>query len=310
MLGRGVPWSGCARGWRVSGAQLYSVRGARLVAAGRAVLAAFLLVSVTLGALEEGDHGALVRLLLGLYLVYGLALLLTLRSRMASHWLTVAPYAPACVDLAVFTALLYLTKGADSPFFSPLLFLVLSATVQWGSRGALAMGAAAVAAFIPAALGALGDGDRAALTTVVRLGTVTVVIGLLTAFARHQERVVEELARLSDPMNDAAHDADPPVREGLAHALNVFRARRGVFLWAEDDEPYVRAVQTDGDDFTERWAPPTEDEWLVHPELAASVFLYDRNTGRTVSRLAASRGSAPRRCRPRSPARRRSTTPW
>lgn len=271
----------------MSGAHLFSVRGARLVAAGRAILAAFLLAAVVLGAVEPGGGNPFVRPLLAIYLAYSVMLLIASRSRRIGHWVNRAPYLPSLVDLAAFTALLYATRGAESPFFSPLVFLVLSATVQWGSRGAILMGVAAVSVFLPAGLGSLGDGDRAALTTVVRLGSVSVVIGLLAAFARHQERVVAELARLSDPMDDAAGDAEPPVREGLTHALNVFNARRGVLVWTEGDEPYARAVALEDGRFTDSWLPPTGDDWLVDPDLDGAPFLYERRARRTVARRGA-----------------------
>jgi signal transduction histidine kinase len=198
----------------------------------------------------------------------------------------------AALDLAVFTALLYLTSGADSPFFSPFVFLILSATIQWGSRGAAIMGLLTIAALAPAG-GSLAFGTEdpgAGQVLLLRLGYTAVVTVMLMAFGRHIERVVEELARLSDPVADAPADQDPPIREGLRHALWVFGAARGAFLWGETDEPYsTLAVLSDGR-FSAEVLPPQAEPW-VDPELSDAVFLLHAPSGSTLVRKG--HGAAP-----------------
>src|SRR6476661_7272616 len=51
------------------------------------------------------------------------------------------------IDLAVFTALVYLTEGPGSPFFLLFNFSILAATLKWRWRGALWTSAAVLALF-------------------------------------------------------------------------------------------------------------------------------------------------------------------
>lgn len=271
----------------MNGGHLFSVRSGRVVAIGRAVLAVFLLTSFKLGPQESPVTDRLVAGLLLANLGWSLLLLGASRSRVLIYRLTRVAFLLAGVDLMVFTLLLYLTGGASSPFFNPFVILILGATVQWGSRGALATGLATFLVFLPAGGEVVfGQDDAAAAQSfVLRLGYTAVVSVMLMAFGRHVERVVEELARLSDPLTepDAADAAGPPIRECLRHALWVFGARRGMFLWEEADEPYASlATLVDGRGDT-RALPPGGDDWIT-PEAADAVFLYHPGSQTTLIR--------------------------
>lgn len=281
----------------MTGGHLFSVRSARLVAGGRAVLAAFLAVGVAFGSLSPSFGGDFVRPLLMAYLAYSVGVLAVSRSRGLAYRLLRAPLIPSALDIAVFTALLYMTNGAESPFFSPLVFLILSATIQWGSRGAVVMGGITLALFLPAAWVAavgVGHGGDAALTTIVRLGYIVVVTVLLAAFGRHLERVIDELSRLSDPVQDGFSQSEPPMTQALKHALRVFGAKRGALLWVDDDEPYVRVVECAADRYQTRVLPPSGEDWLVEPSLARAVFMFDRASGISVVRSSARTALGPK----------------
>lgn len=269
------------------------MRSTRLVAGARAVLAVFLALGVLFNSLAHSLEVDLVRPLILGYLGYALVLLGISRSRRFGYRLLRRPLAPTVVDVAVFTALFYMTTAAESPFFSPLVFLIVSATIQWGSRGALGMSAVILAIFTPAAaMAILGDESSAdgALTSIVRLGYILVVTVLLFGFGRHFERMTEELTRLAAPVGgegvggEGAADVEPPLGEALAHTLTLFRTRRGVALWSEADEPYLNMVEQDGGTETKRVIAPGGDEWLVKPELEGAVFLYDRASDLAITR--------------------------
>lgn len=263
----------------MGGNGLFYVRSTRLVAGARAVLAAFLALAVLAGSLAPSLDADLVRPLIAGYLAYSLILLAVSRSRRFAYRLLRQPLLPTAIDIAAFTAIFYMTHGAESPFFSPLVFLIVSATIQWGSRGALMMSLVTLLIFLPAGVTALIGADRddsGALSTIVRLGYIVVVTALLWGFGRHFERMIDELSRMADPVNTAFDPSEPPTGEALQHALSLFRARRGVVLWAEGDEPYLHIVEADGDTRTKRVLPPGGDDWLVAPELEGSVFVYDR----------------------------------
>lgn len=263
------------------------MRSTRLVAGARAVLAGFLAVGVLFGSLAPSLEGDLVRPLIAVYLAYSLVLFGVSRSRRYGYRVLRQPLLPTTVDVGVFTVLFYMTTGAESPFFSPLVFLIVSATIQWGSRGALIMSLVTLAIFLPAGVFAVlgaGRDTSGALTSIVRLGYILVVTVLLVGFGRHFERMIAELSRMSDPVDAGFVETEPPMGEALAHALSLFRARRGLVLWAEDDEPYLNMVEIDGEARTKRVLPPGGDDWLVSPDLEGSVFLYDRGSNLAMAR--------------------------
>lgn len=270
----------------MNGGLLLSVRSWRVVAIGRAVMALFLIASFLLGPHGAPDQNHPLDLLLAANLAWAALLLAASRSRLIVYRLSRVAVLPPTIDLAVFTTLLYLTSGADSPYFSPFVFLILAATLQWGSRGAVVMGLVTLAVFAPAGWQvAFGDdsSEAAAQSFVLRLGYTVVISVMLVAFGRHVERVVEELSRLSDPLAGEGADAGPPVRECLRHALWVFGAERGMLLLEEADEPYgALTVFTHGRFEARRLAPGAED-WVA-PAAADSVFLFDARNGATLVR--------------------------
>lgn len=258
-----------------------------MVAGARAILVGFLAVGVIFGPLAPSLEAGLVRPLIGGYLAYSLILLAISRSRRFAYHVLRQPLAPTAIDLGAFTVLFYMTTGAESPFFSPLVFLIVSATIQWGSRGAIVMSLIILAVFLPAgwsaALGPNRD-DAAALSWIVRLGYIVMVTVLLAGFGRHFERMIDELSRMADPVDAGFDETQPPTQEALQHALSLFRARRGVILWAERDEPYLNLIEVDREASTKRVLPPGGDDWLVAPGLEGAVFLYDRASDMAITR--------------------------
>ncbi len=270
----------------MNGGQLFSVRSGRVIAAGRAVLALFLLAAYFHSPPGSPEATPSIAALLGAYLVWSIVVVVASRSPTFVYRLARSRWVLPSIDLAVFTILLYRTSGADSPFFSPFVFLILGATIQWGSRGALVMGLLTLVAFTPAAASALTGEDhdvRSVQALLLRLGYTSVVTVMLMAFGRHIERVVEELSRLSDPLAEEEADQEPPVRECLRHALWVFGAERGMFLWGEADEPYASLVTLSNGRFESRALPPELEPW-VDPELSESVFLHHPGSGTTLVR--------------------------
>lgn len=278
----------------MNGGQLFSVRSARVVALGRAAMAVFLVASFLLSPSAEPGATYAVSLLMAGNLAWSLLVLGAVRSQTLVYRLgRVTAMLPA-VDLLIYTAVLYLTGDAESPFFSPFVMLILAATIQWGSRGAVVMGLLTLAVFAPAGWQVfLVERSQPSMQVfVLRTGYVGVLSVMLVAFGRHVERVVEELARLSDPLAEESHDAEPPIRECLRHALWVFGAERGMFLWEEADEPYASLAILSGSRFDTRRLAPPGDDWVA-PEAAESVFLYHRRSGSTVIRRGRSTVAGP-----------------
>ncbi|WP_337189059.1 histidine kinase [Phenylobacterium sp.] len=260
----------------MDGGRLFSVRGERIIAFGRAILAAFLCLSLVVGHVADD---AIVRGLIVGYLAYSLLMLAGTRSRLFVYGVLRRPWLTSGLDFAIFTILLFLTNGAESPFFSPFIFMILSATLQWGSRGAVVMGGLTLAAFVATSLGSLQSQTQ---IFVLRIGYTTVITIMMAAFGGHLERVVQELSRLSDPIGPDAEDSESPLADALRHALRVFGARRGMAL-LESEEPYAQLLLLGDGELDSRRLPPTPDGWVLG-EAADGVFLYEAGAGVTLVR--------------------------
>lgn len=263
--------------------RLLSTSGTRAVATARAVLAVFLCAS-TFANNHPGEGLSASDLILVAYASYALLLVIAFRYRALVFLAQMRAVLLTGIDLIFFTTLLYLTGGADSPFFSPFIFLMLAAGLQWGSRGALYMGLLVAGLFMPSGIVAFGDppsGDSAS-HFILRVGYLPVMAFLLWTFARHVERIFEELSRLSAPIGDSADSPEPPLEAALDQALDVFAADRGVLLWLDAEEPHGELLVTDNGGVTRRklsQLPPG----LLDRHDTATAYLCDRD-GRTIVR--------------------------
>ena len=263
---------------QVNAHSLQSTRSTRLVGAARALMALFLSASILIDSGDQGALGDAVRAILIGYTAYALLLLAALRRRRGVHQVQRFAMLWLGIDAILFAALIYLTGGADSPLFSPLVFLILSGTLQWGSRGALAVGLLAGLIFLPSAFPVLASHAQtnAGVLLVVRVGSLTVTSLLLWGCARHVERVIDELSRLSTPVPDGDTGSEPPLEESLRHALTVFGCERGAVLWADEDEPHLLMLSGGPEGRLARRSLPMPPEQLMELPFGPSVFLADR----------------------------------
>jgi signal transduction histidine kinase len=264
--------------------QLVSARSSRVVAFARALMSGFLLLSVTVGSLkyDEAQHTALI--ILEVFFVYSVLILAAVRTVQLRRHLFRAALALAVVDVLVLSSLLYFTQGPNSPFFSPLIFIILSGTVQWGSRGAIWSGLLVTVLFVPTGLrsGVFAEGHRDGLQLfLVRIGYIAMISSMLAAFASHLERLINELARLSLPVPSRSDSEEMPLAECLGHACAVFGARRGVAVWQDPEEPHLQLARLDFGSAHHSTLPAVDQGPLVAPELVDAAFLYDR--GRRIS---------------------------
>ena len=224
--------------------ELMSLRTLRLIASSRAILAGSLCLSVILSRSAFPAFTSVAYLLLA-YLAFTIATWVTLHRKEAAYWLLNRSLALQATDTVVLSLLVYLTSGADSPFFPALSLLTVIATIQWGSRGAIGMGMIIVLVYLPTGIAAIlgDDPDKQALPHFInRLIAISVNTLLLTVFGNHFERIVGQMARLSQSFPDSASSAAPPLAECLDHAIALVGVDRGVLLWQENDEPHATLV--------------------------------------------------------------------
>ncbi|HEX7947904.1 MAG TPA: histidine kinase [Phenylobacterium sp.] len=258
-------------------------------------MAVFLITAFRLGPAGAPETDRLVSAVLFANLAWALGLLILSRRRVMTYGVQRLQAVLPGVDLAIFTTVLYLTSGADSPFFSPFVMLILGTTIQWGSRGATLMGVLTLIVFLPAGwqvFFGVDHGPQAAMSFVLRVGYTAIISVMLMAFGRHVERVVDELARLSDPLTQRETEAGPPVSACLRHALQVFRAQRGAFIWEEGEEPYANLELLQHGRWERRRLLGGDESWIA-PEVAEAVFLFHRASATSVVREGRSALSGP-----------------
>jgi len=268
--------------------QLISARSSRVVAFARVLLAGFLLLSVMVGTLNNGDAQQIAQIVLAIYFAYSLLIFVAMRTVQLRRHLFGAALALSVLDVLAFGTLLYLTQGQgqNAPFFMPLIFLILSGTIQWGSRGAVVSGFLVLALFMPTSFetGVFDPKHKNLLQLyLVRLGYIAVITVMLAAFASNLERLINELTRLSRVPSRGGF-GELPLAESLGYAMDVFAAKRGMIVWQDPEEPHVTVVRKDFGTLHGSTLPNVDQSSLTADELKNAPFLYDRRRRATLYR--------------------------
>src|SRR5262249_39735807 len=133
-------------------------------------------------------------------------------------WLDAKLAGPAhAVDIALFTAMVFLTEGYTSPFFVFFVFLLLSAAIRWGWRETTLTGIWVAILYIIAGLVAAGSSvDFHLYRFIIRAGQLVILSLIVIWFGIHQWRarvpVAEEL--LAEPRLDRS-----PQETGLTASM-------------------------------------------------------------------------------------------
>ena len=261
--------------------QLISARSSRVVAFARALLATFLLLSVTVGALKYAEAQHFAKVTLAAYFFYSMMILAAVRTVRLRRHLFSAALALSVIDVITLGGLMYIAQGGQgqtAPFFTPLIFIILTGTVQWGSRGAVASGLLVLALFLPT--GIMTDVFDPAHKNLlqlylVRVGYIGVITVMLAAFASNLERLINELTRLSRVPSRGGF-GELPLADSLSYAMDVFAAKRGLIVWQDPEEPHLTLVRKDFGALQTSGLPNVDQGALVATELVNAPFLYDR----------------------------------
>jgi len=251
-------------------------RADRISAIGRIVLAGVAAVAVGVGTPGAGAQPALAELGLQLYAALAFVFGILVWSRPVSRR-PLGGIAHA-VDVAFIAGLVYLTRGAASPFFPLFMFAILSATLRWNWRGALWTTVAVLALYAPTApLGFAPDGDDLVRFSV-RAGQIAVIGALLVYYAAHRERIWRELMRLARPVESPPDSGlDGWIAAGLAHAADFFGAERTILLWESDAMPGTRALEWSAGETRPIMLRPSDT--VIDPALTGVAFGVDVNGG-------------------------------
>jgi signal transduction histidine kinase len=221
----------------VDAVQARQIRSERLIAVGRAVLAASSLLAIWLDPSEPARYAETTYSLLVGYLVY--ALLLISWAAIADLFSRQLGLATHLVDLAIFSILLYLTEGSASPLFVYFVFSLLAAALRWRWPGVLCTALATLAIYIGLSLYAervLHDPAFELNRFIIRcvyLAVVALLVGYLSAYEQALRRELVRLAAWPRRVPEGAR-----IQEVLQHAASILAADRVLMIWDEAEEPW------------------------------------------------------------------------
>ena len=252
--------------------QARQTRSERLIVIGRVVLAASSLFAIWLDPSEPAKYAEATYSLLAGYLVY--ALLLIIWAALADAFNRQVGFVTHVLDLAIFTLLLYLTEGSNSPLFVCFVFSLLAAALRWRWPGVLWTALATVLIYVGLSLYAervLHDPAFELNRFIIRcfyLAIVALLVGYLSAYEQTLRRELAKLAAWPHHVPEGAR-----VRELLQHAASILRAKRVLMIWDEPEEPWRhRAILAHGTfDCVREPSDPAEP--LVAEPLAMRDFL-------------------------------------
>jgi signal transduction histidine kinase len=249
------------------------VRVETLAARGRLVLALFVVLALQLLNTRGGQPDLAPMAVSLSYLVYALALLGLVSTGFADgpRW----PGATHAIDLALYAVQVFLMGGSARPLLAWFLFLLVTATLRWGWRGALTTGSVAVAVHVGVGVHAsefLRDPDMTPIGFIMLallMGVMTILVGLVGAYEDWRGTQLARLAAWAGP------DPNRPLSlpdEMLEQTALVLESPRTLLIWEEAEEPWTEiAFWHDGAVERLREPPGTFGD-VVHPHVAETSF--------------------------------------
>jgi len=266
------------------GAMPYSQRRrtARRISVARLALASFSLFAVWIDPGGAGPHSDHLYPLVAGYAAYSAVVaLLARRSFLHLDRLQIGAHV---IDIAVFSAFVYLTEGSTSLFFVYFVFALITGTLRWQWRGTLVTAACTLAAFL--ALGILSgplqhdphfDRDR----FIIGIVYLAVVAWLLAILGMHEARLRKEVGQLAVWSPDA--DLDDTLGtchpRWLAHAANTMGVQRALFTWEDEEEPWLQISLWEDGHFALSRAASAEFSPLVAADLEGTEFVCEHARG-------------------------------
>ena len=254
--------------------EIFDHRVNRLIALGRAALAAVSLLAVWLDPAHSDPR---VYALLAGYTVYAFMLA-------AVQWSGRVGWAGWGIvshvfDLLIFVTLLYLTDGPTSPFFPLLVFGLLAGTLRWQWRGAMWTTLLLLGLYVAMGLGAYPSmlgGPMELQRFLIRSTHLAVVGGILTFFGFYQERISGDLLRIHTATFERDGGEVAPVAAVVRYVGTVYQAERAFFAWSDPEEPWLFVAKWNRGELEQGVVPPDRYDPLVAEPLSRRPFVYRR----------------------------------
>lgn len=256
-------------------------RAERLLAASRALLASCSLFAVWFDPTEPAKYVTVTYSLMVGYVGY--ALLLVFLAWRADVTLVRARVFTHCLDLAIFSLLIYVTEGAPtSPFFVFFLFSLVCGTVRWQWRGTVWTAAVALPLFVGSGLYSseiLHDPTFDLNPFVNRSVYLVVATVLLSYLGAYQSWLSDELFKLAAWPRTTFPHAQPLVSAILEHAGTMLNTPRIFLVWEDPEEPWLNWVTWERNSFTWTQEPLSKLHTLVAEPLQEVNFLCPNTQG-------------------------------
>ena len=203
----------------------------------------------------------------------------TLAVTWRNWWLDAKLAGPAhALDIILFTVLVFLTEGYNSPFFTFFVFVLLAAAIRWGWR-VTALSAVLLTLLYPLAgtLAAASTGEFEVQRFLIRTGHLVILSLILIWFGINQWRSV--LYARSGEFLPSPSLNDSPLETSLRGAMDSVRAKRGVFVWRENDSSGAQVlIARDGS------LDEVRSEGSALSGVLATPFVYDLRKDRALAR--------------------------
>lgn len=186
------------------------------------------------------------------------------------------------VDILMFTAMVYLTEGYTSPFYTHFVFLILAAAIRWSWKETALTAGIVVVLFFGAGVASLefGSGEFDLQRFMFRGAYLLVVSMMMIWFGINQR----ESAPIPYPFEGEVSDLGLPAGNIARFGAANWGAARALFVWRRGEEPWHVVEWTRGGLSQSRLARPGLGA-LVHPQLAGRVFLFDIASGDVLFRF-------------------------
>jgi signal transduction histidine kinase len=224
---------------------LFKYQSGRVIALGRAMLAAMFLVAIWLDRSQPAQTVPQTYAFLFFYLCFALALA---AATWTNWWLDarLAVFAHV-VDMAVFAVIVFSTNGYTSPFFLVFILPLLSAAIRWGWRETALTAAALVVLFFTGGMLVSGSVSFELQRFIVRTAHLIILSSILIWFGIHQ-RFTSLFVRLDD--FDSLIGQGDPGALALRVTMEAAGAGTGTLLIrSEASEPFS-GMRIDADSVT------------------------------------------------------------
>ncbi len=246
----------------------------RVIALGRLLLATLFLLALWTDASQPAHAPTVTYQLIAAYI--GLAAIITVAT-WSNWWLDARLAGPAhAIDILMFTALVLLTEGYTSPFFTFFMFILVAAAIRWDWHVTALTAMLLTLLYLVAGMLVLrANVPFEPQRFLVRTGHLVILSLILIWFGASQRLARFDFAD-REPLAQPALD-ESPLEGGLRAAMTSLRAASGVFAWRDQGHEHYTGIAINDEGVTEVELPAD----AVATAIGTTPFLYDvrRNRG-------------------------------